>query len=233
MPDIAEAFLTYVRENRDMFDAAEALSAVVNLFGWTLGGFLIWRAWRKNEIRRVNVGPLSFHLKEEAMTAAASAARDWQAKNWPAKTGDGGLDMGRLRATVERAFDPQMNDRLMGRAILWVDDNPGNNELAMRALRKLMLDVEQVTSTEAALAAVSSRVFDLVISDMGRGSNMRAGYELLAGLRDTGHRMPFFIFSSDDRPEYRLEAKRAGAQLSTNDMLELIDCVVSTLGKAA
>lgn len=228
MPDFAQAFLTFVSENRAMFDAAEALSAVVNLVGWTLGGFLIWRAWRGNAIRSVNVGPLRFQLQEEAMTAAATAARDWQSK-----TGDGGLDMGRLRATVERAFDPQMTDHLIGRSILWVDDNPGNNELAMRALRKLMLDVVQVTSTEAALASMQTRAFDLVISDMGRGANMRAGYELLAALRGSGNSLPFFIFSSDDRPEFRVEAKRAGAQLSTNDMLELIDCAVSTLGGRA
>jgi CheY-like chemotaxis protein len=227
VPDFAQAFLTFVSENRAIFDAAEALSAIVNLLGWTLGGFLIWRAWRGNAIRSVNVGPLRFQLQEEAMTAAATAARDWQAK-----TGDGGVDMGRLRATVERAFDPQMTDRLIGRSILWVDDNPANNELAMRALRKLMLDVVQVTSTEAALLSMQGRMFDLVISDMGRGTNMRAGYDLLAALRGAGNPVPYFIFSSDDRPEFRAEAKRAGAQLSTNDMLELIDCVVATLGRA-
>jgi CheY-like chemotaxis protein len=140
--------------------------------------------------------------------------------------------MGRLRSTVERAFQPQMTDHLIGRSVLWVDDNPANNELAMRALRKLLLDVVQVTSTEAALAALETRMFDLVISDMGRENDMRAGYDLLAQIRGKGLTVPFFIFSSDDRPDYRLEAKRQGAQLSTNDMLELIDGVVSTLGKA-
>lgn len=225
MPDFAEAFLTYVAENRSMFDAAEALSAIINIVGWTLGGILIWRAWMRGGIRSVNVGPLRVQLQEEAMTAAALAARDWQAK-----TGDGGVDMGRLRSTVERAFQPQITDHLIGRSILWVDDNPANNELAMRALRKLLLDVVQVTSTEAALSAMEMRAFDLVISDMGRGENMRAGYDLLAQLRGSGRTVPFFIFSSDDRPEFRVEAKRQGAQLSTNDMLELIDSVISTLG---
>jgi hypothetical protein len=37
------------------------------------------------------------------------------------------------------------------------------------------LDVEQAMSTESALAAMKRRHFDLVISDMGRGSDMRAG----------------------------------------------------------
>ncbi len=227
MPDFAEAFLTYVAENRSMFDAAEALSAVINILGWSLGGILLWRAWRRGGIRSVNVGPLRVQLQEEAMTAAALAARNWQSK-----TGDGGIDMGRLRSTMERAFDPQMTDHLIGRSILWVDDNPANNELAMRALRKLLLDVVQVTSTQAAIGAMETRTFDLVISDMGRGDNMRAGYDLLEQLRGSGRTVPFFIFSSEDRPEFRVEAKRRGAQLATNDMIELIDCVVSTLGKS-
>jgi CheY-like chemotaxis protein len=227
VPDFAEAFLTYVAQNRPMFDAAEAMSAVINILGWTLGGVLLWRAWLRGGIRSVNVGPLRIQLQEEAMTAAAVAARDWQAKS-----GEGGIDMGRLRSTVERAFEPQMTDRLIGRSILWVDDNPANNELAMRALRKLLVDVVQVTSTQAALATLASRTFDLVISDMGRGDDMRAGYDLLAQIRGRGLTIPFFIFSSEDRPDYRVEAKRQGAQLSTNDMLELIDGVISTLGKS-
>ena len=59
---------------------------------------------------------------------------------------------------------------------------------------------------------------------------MRAGYELLQALRERGNQVPFFIFAGSDRPEFRREAKELGAQLSTNDMLELIDYVVKYLG---
>jgi CheY-like chemotaxis protein len=107
---------------------------------------------------------------------------------------------------------------------------PPNNELAVRALRKLRLDVEQTTSTESALAAMKRRHFDLVISDMGRGSDMRAGYALLKAIRDQGKRVPFLIFSSSDKPEFRREAAERGAQLSTNDMLELIEHIIKYLG---
>jgi hypothetical protein len=50
-------------------------------------------------------------------------------------------------------------------------------------------------------------------------------------VRALDRKLPFFIFSSDDKPEYRTEAKARGAQLSTNDMIELIDMTVQTLGK--
>jgi len=91
--------------------------------------------------------------------------------------------------------------------------------------------VEQVTSTEAALQAMQYRPFDLVISDMGRGENMRAGYELLKAIREKGSAVPFLIFAGSDTPEFRREAAALGAQLSTNDMLELIQEVIGQLGE--
>jgi CheY-like chemotaxis protein len=131
------------------------------------------------------------------------------------------VDVPRIRAMVDRVFTPETLNNLTGKPILWVDDNPTNNELAVRALRKFGLDIEQATSTEAAMAAVQRRKFDLVISDMARGDDMRAGYGLLKLLRDGGSKVPFFIFAGSDTPEYRREATERGAQLSTNDMLEL------------
>lgn len=103
--------------------------------------------------------------------------------------------------------------------------------LAMRALEKLRLDVVQETSTEAGLAAMQQRHFDLVISDMGRGDNMQAGYQLLDAIRAKSNPVPFFIFAGSDTAEFRQQALARGAQLSTNDMLELMDNVIATLGR--
>ena len=77
---------------------------------------------------------------------------------------------------------------------------------------------------------MARRHYDLIISDMGRGDNMRAGYELLEAVRARGNKQPFLIFAGSDTPEFRREADERGAQLSTNDMLELIDTIVSYLG---
>jgi CheY-like chemotaxis protein len=211
--------------HKPYFDAAHAMSSVVNLFGWMIGGIFLTLAWRRNAIKTVTVGPLSFRMQEAAVEAAASAARDWQAKTPGQK-----VDVPRIRATVQRAFSPEIADQLIGKSILWVDDNPQNNTLAVRALTKLQLEIEQVTSTSLGLEAMQRRHFDLVISDMGRGDNMRAGYDLLAAIREQGNRLPFLIFAGTDTPEHRREAAERGAQLSTNDMLELIDAVVGHLG---
>jgi CheY-like chemotaxis protein len=224
---VIEAAVSFIQAHKPYFDAAHAMSSVVNLIGWTIGGFVLAAAWRRNAIQSVQVGPLNFRMQEAAVEAAATAARDWQAKSPSQK-----VDVPRIRATIEKAFSPAVADNLIGKSILWVDDNPQNNLLAVRALTKLQLEIEQVTSTEFGLAAMQRRHFDLIISDMGRGDNMTAGYELLAAVRAKNPSVPFLIFASADTPEYRRDAKARGAQLSTNDMLELIDTVVAHLGRA-
>ena len=220
-----ESLFNFVQMNKPYFDAAQALSSVVNLFAWCLAVFLLILALRKSRIESLSVGPFSFRMKEEAIEATASAARSWKSE-----TSAKQVDVPGIRATVDRAFAPGTLDNMIGKSVLWVDDNPANNELAVRALRKFQLDVEQATSTEAALAAMDRRSFDLVISDMGRGADMRAGYGLLKLIRDRGDKIPFFIFAGLDKPEFRREAAERGAQLSTNDMLELVDNVVKVLG---
>ena len=220
-----EAILGFIQAHKPYFEAAQALTSVVNLFAWCLAVFLLVLALRKNRIETLSLGPFSFRMREEAIDATATAAQAWQSE-----VGGSKVDIPRIRATVERAFVPTTLDNLTGKSILWVDDNPANNELAVRALRKFNLEIEQATSTEAGLDAFHRRKFDLVISDMGRGADMRAGYGLLKSLRDSGSNVPFFIFAGSDTPEFRREAAERGAQLSTNDMLELVDNVVKYLG---
>lgn len=221
-----DSILDFVQANKKLFDAAHALSAVVNLLGWGFGSILLYFAWRRRGIKSVSVGPINFQVQEEAVVAATAAERDWQAKDAKQK-----VDVSKIRSIIGRAFQPHVFDHLVGKSILWVDDNPSNNRLAVRAIKKLGIDIEQSLSTEDGLAHLGKRHFDLVISDMGRGSNMQAGYELLAKIRESGNKVPYFIFSSSDRPEFRREAEQRGAQLSTNDMLELMDQVISHLGQ--
>lgn len=217
--------VAFVQAHRAYFEVAQAISSIVNLLAWLLALVLLFVAFRNRRIESMSVGPFNFRmLKEEAIVATATASRAWQSISGEA------VDVRQIRTTLDRVFTPEASRNLTGKAVLWVDDNPANNELAVRALRKLGLDVEQVTSTEAATAAVQRRRFDLVISDMGRKDDMRAGYSLLKLLRDSGSEMPFFIFAGSDSPAFRREAAERGAQLSTNDMLELVDHVVKYLG---
>src|SRR5438876_7743857 len=125
---------------------AQAVTSVVNLFAWCVAVFLLILALRKSRIESLSLGPFSFRMKQQAVEATASAARAW-----PEVSGKT-VDVPGIRATVERGFAPSTFDNLTGKSMLWVDDHPGNNELAVRALRKFALEIEQATSTDAALA---------------------------------------------------------------------------------
>jgi CheY-like chemotaxis protein len=222
-----EGVLAFVQAHKPYFELAQAFSSVVNLFVWLLALVLLVIALLKNRIHTLSLGPFTFEMrKEEAIVAAATASRAWQSSSGEK------VNVPRIRATVDRVFTPETLDNMTGKAILWADDNPASNELVVRALRKFGLDIEQATSTEAAKVAFQRRKFDLVISDMGRGDDMLAGYGLLKWLRDRGSKVPYFIFAGSDTPEFRRAADQRGAQLSTNDMLELIDQVVKHLGAA-
>lgn len=218
--------INIIQSQKVFFDAVQAINSVVSLAVWCIGSVLLFVAWRRNAIRRVSVGPLGFDIdKEKATDAAVAAARDWQAKE-----GGKAVDVKEVKAAVAKAFEPDVAEQLIGRSVLWVDDNPQNNELVARALRRLRLDVVQLASTEQGLEAMQRRHFDLIISDMGRGDNMRAGYDFLKAVRDSGSKTPFLIFAGSQSPEYRREAEERGAQLSTNDMLELMDEIIRHLG---
>jgi CheY-like chemotaxis protein len=218
----------FIQANKPWFDAAYAASSVLSLVGWTVGLTLLAIAAMRGRISSFTLGPATVALtqmKREAVTETAAAARMWAA---PAKAE--AVDVPKIRQTIERAFTPEVADALAGKAVLWVDDNPRNNDLVVRALKKLGLHVEQVETTTAGMIRLGERRFDLILSDMGRRDNMRAGYELLEQVRAQDQTVPFFIFAGDDKPEFRAEAKRRGAQLSTNDMVELMSAIVDRLG---
>lgn len=216
----------FLAANKVYVEAAQAISSIVNIIGWCVGAILLCVAIRRGSISSVTLGPIAFRMKEEAVKATTAALRDYNAKS-----ADSPVDVPKVRATIEKAFDPGTADKLIGKCVLWVDDNPDNNTLVVRALRRLQLDVQLETTTELGLEAMRRRNFDLVISDMGRGTNMVAGYDLLKAIRDSGSRVPFLIFAGSDSPEFRREAAERGAQLSTNNMLELMDHIIKYLSK--
>jgi len=114
--------------------------------------------------------------------------------------------------------------------ILWVDDCPENNVYVRNILENYGLKFDLALSTESALRFIQTNSYSLIISDMGRKEGSREGYVLLQKLRDSGSSMPFIIFSSDgSRLEHRAEAKRNGAQGSTDIISEAVDMVLKLL----
>jgi CheY-like chemotaxis protein len=85
------------------------------------------------------------------------------------------------------------------------------------------------TSAEDALEKLAVGRYDLVISDMGRLPDNRAGYTLLEALRRQGIDIPVVFCTGSGLPEHRAEARRHEAISSTNSPRELFQVVTSTL----
>jgi DNA-binding NtrC family response regulator len=118
---------------------------------------------------------------------------------------------------------------MQGRRILWVDDRPENNRFERQALEALGIRIDLSTSTEDALKITGQRSYDLIISDMGRSPDSRAGYTLLDELRRRGDKTPYVIYAGSRAPEHAAEARHHGAIGSTNMPQELISMVIKAL----
>jgi len=92
--------------------------------------------------------------------------------------------------------DAQKLERQVKKRVLWVDDNPQNNDEFAALLNSLGVKVDRELSTELAINRLSSEKYDLVISDMGRPEGRDAGVQLLRAMRAKGDQTPFIVFSS-------------------------------------
>jgi CheY-like chemotaxis protein len=107
---------------------------------------------------------------------------------------------------------------------------PGNNVYERRSMEAPGIEFELGRDTDDAVEMLNERDYGLVISDMGRPSGQRAGYDLLQRIRqELRSDIPFVIYSSSNRPEHRAEAQRRGAVGSTNSPHELFQFVTTSL----
>jgi CheY-like chemotaxis protein len=132
-----------------------------------------------------------------------------------------------LRNTADLVAREQApKDKSSRRLILWVDDRPDNNIMERNAFSAYNIDFVLALSTKEAMNKLSELHFDAMISDMGRPPDPQAGYTLLHKVRSSGNAIPFFIYAGSRAPQHREEARRRGAQGTTNMPAELIQMVL-------
>ncbi len=127
-------------------------------------------------------------------------------------------------------------ERIRGKRILWVDDQPENNSRHVGKLQKKGVDVELATDTEEALVRLGNSTLpriDLVLSDHHRSGNDRAGLELLTRMREHGFTQPVGFFAGRLAPLLAARALGAGAFISTNRASELLPRVLKELAALA
>lgn len=160
-----------------------------------------------------------------AAVAAAEASRDRDQDD----KGAGGLQDARDVAEVLPGRRAQR--RIEGSRVLWVDDRPQNNRYERQALEALGVRVDLSTSTESALEMAAEVPYRLIISDMARPPDSRAGYTLLDALSKKGAHTPIVIYAGTASAAQAAEARAHGAVGQTASPRELVALVTEILGK--
>jgi CheY-like chemotaxis protein len=160
--------------------------------------------------------------REEAAAALGAAEAKQAAVNGDSATAD-------IEAIADALPTPSAQRLLRRSRILWVDDNPENNRFERQALEALGIRTEISTSTDDALTRVQAAPYDLIISDMARGTDRHAGYTLLSKLRELGKQTPFVIYASSSSPTLTAEARAHGAVDYLNQPAALVRLVTKLL----
>lgn len=160
-----------------------------------------------------------------AALAAATAARPEPGAT-PESTAREAQDAADL---VAETVTPRILRKAKRSTVLWVDDRPENNVHERMSLQALGASFVLARSTDEALDVLKRQHVDVIISDMGRPPDSRAGYTLLSKLRASGNTTPFVIYAGSNAPEHKAEARRSGALGSTNRASELFEYVLSAL----
>lgn len=115
--------------------------------------------------------------------------------------------------------------------ILWVDDYPINNELVINYLENKNIHVDIAISTEQGLDYFKQNGYDVIITDMGRGTEQDAGITLIKKLNSLGCRIPIIVFASNSAirryGEYALDL---GAYRVTCGTVNIISILSELLG---
>ena len=127
----------------------------------------------------------------------------------------------RHKDTVLRRAKRHLN-LLAGSAVLWVDDDHGNNRNELRMLRQLKLEVETVCTTAEALARLDRDHFDVVLSDMARAGDAHAGLAMLAELKGRNGVPPVIFYVGDLAPEHGVPSSAFGITNRPDELLHLI-----------
>lgn len=88
----------------------------------------------------------------------------------------------------------RVRDMLHGVRILWIDDCPFNNFNEIDILRKLGFIVDLAENDEIAQIQLSRFIYDIVITDMNRGSDPDAGKKFLPNIRNSISSPPVIFY---------------------------------------
>jgi len=105
---------------------------------------------------------------------------------------------------------------------LWVDDVSSNNRNERRMFRQLHVDMEIARNTDEALEMLAHDTYDLVISDMARGSDKAAGVAMLQQFKNKGYHLPVIFYIGVYHPERGVPPGAFGITNRPDELLHLV-----------
>lgn len=169
--------------------------------------------------------------RKQAEASAALVAASVTRQNVTNEPDSAAREAKEAAEVVAESVNSRVIRRVSEATILWVDDRPNNNIYERKSLEAIGASFVLATSTEEALEKINRQKVNVIISDMGRPPDNRAGYTLLEKLRASGNRTPFIIYAGSNAPEHKAEARRRGALGSTNRASELFSYVLTAINQ--
>ena len=212
-----------------------ALAAVGSSFGPSLGGFTGSAVLAPLEVVFFGTGGFFLsYLWTRLYLASLLIESDEEAKRRTAYTNElRALDVSRrLQAAVPPGSQPErVHEAGSRKRVLWVDDRPSNNVREREGLAAQGIGVTTSTSTDDALTelAANAATYGLVISDMARGIDRRAGYTMLRQMRERGIQTPVVFYAGGGSSAHDVESRERGALGSTNSPVRLFELVQEAL----
>jgi CheY-like chemotaxis protein len=201
-----------------------ALVACLIIFRRPLGNFLDNLSELSLKAAGVEASAKRGQVTAAAAVAAAEASRDLK----PGAEGAGAQrDVGDIAEVLpgRRALR-----KIEGSRVLWVDDRPQNNRYERQALEALGIRIDLSTSTDSALEMAAEVPYRLIISDLGRPGEPRAGFTLLDALKRRRAHIPVVLYTGSASATDVAEARSHGAAGRTASPRELIAIVTEILG---
>lgn len=114
--------------------------------------------------------------------------------------------------------------------VLWVDDYPINNEAIMNLFKSKNVQFDIAISTDQGIELFQREYYDIIITDMGRGSESDAGLSLLKELKDLHCKTPVIVYASYTAiKKYGNEARQLGAYTITSGVKSIISSISEIL----
>lgn len=137
----------------------------------------------------------------------------------------------RLVAEISKDKNITEKDKCLKRnRVLWVDDFPANNESVVNLFADKGVQFDIAVTTKQGVELFRKKEYDLIITDMGRGDERRAGLLLLKELKLLHCQTPVVVYASKRAIlKYSDEALRLGAYKVTTGIVNIISVISDIL----